>query len=85
MAGGFDWKDAGYAFALIFVLGILLIMLGPYVNEGFANQLQRCDLDNPCSGTLKCINGFCSKTDPLPLINKDPVEMLPEGGPAPYF
>lgn len=85
MAGGFDWKDAGYALALIFGLGIILIVLGPYVNEGFANQLQKCDLDNPCPGFLKCMNGFCSQTSPLPLINKEPVDILPAGGPAPYF
>ena len=77
-------KDLIYALILLGVLGALLVFFGKPISEGFADS-NRCDVDNPCSGHLKCINGFCATTDPVPLVEKEAVPLLPPGGPAPYF
>jgi hypothetical protein len=79
----FDLKDFACAMSLILVLGLILMFLGRPVSEGFSTGY--CDVDNPCASGLKCVNGFCAKTDPKPLVNPDPVPLLPPGGPAPYF
>jgi hypothetical protein len=76
-------KDLGYCLGLLFVLGLLLLFMGGPMCEGF--QSGRCDVDNPCDGHLKCINGFCAKTDPVGFVEKDEVPLLPPGSPAPYF
>jgi len=79
-------KDLGYCLILIFVLGMLLIFLGKPMCEGFSpNQAARCDVDSPCPGHLKCINGFCAKTEPVGVVERNEVELLPPGSPAPYF
>ncbi len=77
-------RDIGCALALIVFLGFLLLFLGKPVSEGFSDSM-RCGVDNPCPGHLKCINGFCAKTDSRPIREKDPVPLLPPGAPAPYF
>lgn len=76
-------KDLIYALILLGVLGALLLFFGKPISEGFTSP--RCDVDNPCSGHLKCINGFCAATEPIPLVEKEVVPLLPPGGPAPYF
>jgi hypothetical protein len=54
--------------------------------EGFSGgQAARCDVDSPCPGHLKCINGFCAKTEPVGVVERDEVPLLPSGSPAPYF
>jgi hypothetical protein len=78
-------KDLGYCLALIFVLGLLLIVIRGSISEGFESGPQRCDVDTPCDGHLKCINGFCAKTEPVGFVEKDEVPLLPPGSPAPYF
>ena len=78
-----DLKDLACALGLILLLGVILIFLRKPM-EGFTDTY-RCDLDNPCAPGLKCLNGFCAKTDPKPLVDTDPVPLLPPGGPAPYF
>ena len=79
-------KDLGYCLLLIFILGMLLVILGKPVSEGFASsQAPRCDLDLPCPGHLKCINGFCAKTEPVGVVERNEVPLLPPGSPAPYF
>jgi hypothetical protein len=79
-------KDLGYCLALIFVLGLLLVFLGRPMCEGFSSsQAPRCDLDSPCPGHLKCINGFCAKTEPVGVVERNEVPLLPPGSPAPYF
>jgi hypothetical protein len=76
-------KDLGYCLALIFALGVLLLFVSGPLCEGFESSI-RCDVDKPCDGHLKCINGFCAKTDPIgPQPNEVP--LLPPGSPAPYF
>ena len=82
-----DWKDIGYVLSLIFVLGLVLLLLRRQISEGFEGftDVIRCDLDSPCPGHLKCLNGFCAKTDPIPKVETNPVPLLPPGSPAPYF
>lgn len=80
-------KDLAYCLGLIFVLGFMLLVASGPLSEGFesGSQVQRCDVDSPCSGHLKCINGFCAKTEPVGFVEKDEVPLLPPGSPAPYF
>jgi hypothetical protein len=78
-------KDLGYCLALIFVLGLALIVLQNPLSEGFRSEPLRCDVDTPCSGHLKCINGFCAKTEPVGVVEHNEVPLLPPGSPAPYF
>ena len=79
-------KDLGYCLALIFILGLLLVFLGRPMCEGFTGgQAARCDVDMPCPGHLKCINGFCAKTEPVGVVERNEVPLLPPGSPAPYF
>jgi hypothetical protein len=80
-----DTKDIGCALALIAALGLLLVLLGKPISEGFGmSDVIQCDIYSPCPGFLKCINGFCAKTDPVPLTEREPVQVLPDGYPVPY-
>ena len=79
------FKDIGLALGLIFVLGLLLVVLRSPIAEGFLSGPSACGVDMPCGGHLKCINGFCAKTEKLDITEKAPVELLPPGAPAPYF
>ena len=83
MAKG-DITDIGYVLILIAVLGLLLVFLNKPLSEGFSGSI-RCDVDSPCSGHLKCINGFCAKTETVGITESNPVEVLPDGEPVPYF
>ena len=78
-----EYKDILCGLGVVVVLGLLLLLLGRPIAEGFSDN--RCDVQNPCPVGLKCLNGFCAKTDPLPVVETDPVPLLPAGGPAPYF
>jgi hypothetical protein len=78
-------KDLMYALILLGVLGALLLFFGKPLSEGFQSGPVACGVDNPCSGHLKCINGFCAATDPVPPTEKESVPLLPPAGPAPYF
>ena len=69
--------------ALFLFLGFLLYFFQSPLSEGFTSQ--RCDVDSPCSGHLKCINGFCAATTPVEVRESSPVPLLPPGSPAPYF
>jgi len=80
-----DLSDIVYALILIAVLGFLLVVLGRPFSEGFESGPLRCDLDSPCPGHLKCLNGFCAATEPVGVVESDPVPMLPGGAPLPYF
>ena len=79
-----DWKDIVYVLALIFVLGMILLLIRP-ISEGFTSGPIQCGIDSPCPGKLKCLNGFCADTMPLPKTEKEPVPLLAPGEPAPYF
>ena len=78
-------KDLGYCLLLIFVLGLLLVFLAKPMSEGFMSGPPRCDVDSPCPGHLKCVNGFCAKTEPVGVVEHNEVPMLSPGSPAPYF
>jgi len=79
-------RDLACALGLLFVLGLLLVIIQSPMAEGFTSSgAPRCGVNKPCPGHLKCVNGFCAKVDPIPLIDKEPVPLLPPGGPAPYF
>jgi hypothetical protein len=81
-----DWKDIGCALGVVFFLGLILTVIQyPMTSEGFQNSdVIRCDLYTPCPGHLKCINGFCARTEAVPIREKDPVILLPDGQPYPY-
>ena len=78
-------RDMACAFGLLLVLGLLLLFLQSPMAEGFLAGPPRCGVNQPCSGHLKCINGFCAKVDPIPLVDETPIPLLPPGSPAPYF
>jgi hypothetical protein len=81
-----DIKELTYILLLIGGLGLLLLLLGKPISEGFASGSNRCDVDNPCPGSLKCVNGFCADTNRVPMVQEEePVPLLPPGAPAPYF
>ena len=85
MARRLDMNDIACALGLIFVLGLILVILNKPLSEGFTSQgAIACNVNNPCSHPLKCINGFCAKTDPRALYEKEPVPVLPDGQPLPY-
>lgn len=80
-------KDIGCALALMLFLGFLLLILRKPISEGFYNSdAARCGVDlAPCSGTLKCINGFCADTEPKAAYEKDPVPLMPSGFTLPFY
>lgn len=81
-------KDLCLALGLIFVLGIILVFLRSPVAEGFysgGSAMNACGADMPCGGDLKCINGFCAKTDKVVVEEKEPVDMMAPGAPLPYY
>jgi len=82
-----DMSDIKYALFLLFGLGLLLVLLRGRIYEGFvSSDTIRCGVeDGPCPVDLKCINGFCAKTEPLPKKDKEPITLLEPGMPAPYF
>ena len=84
MAKPVDLYDIGCALGAILVLGLLLILLRKPLSEGFTGPAA-CGVDNPCSGHLKCVNGFCAKTDPVGVKEENPIPMLQPGSPFPYF
>jgi hypothetical protein len=86
MAVPVDMKELAMILGLIAGLGLLLMIYQRLsLSEGFASPT-RCGVDyGPCPFGQKCINGFCAVTEPCPVREKDPVPLLPEGGPAPYF
>jgi hypothetical protein len=84
MAAPVDLKEIGWVLLLVFALGLVVLYFRSGIEEGFMGGL-RCGVDMPpCDPGLKCINGFCAATDPKPVREKDPVPLLPSGGPAPY-
>lgn len=86
MAVALDLKEIGYVLLVILVLGAALLFFSRQLEEGFTGDMIRCGVDHaPCPGHLKCINGFCAKTDPVPVKEEEPVPLLPPGSPAPYF
>ena len=79
-----DYPDLFYSLLLLFVLGFVLLIIQRPMEEGFEAPA-KCGVDNPCSGFLKCINGFCAQTERVEIKESEPVPMLEPGSPAPYF
>lgn len=83
-----DWNDVKGALVLIFVLGLLLVLLGKPLSEGFSTSSDAiaCGVDKaPCPGLLKCVNGFCAITEPKRAYEETPVPLLPDGVALPYY
>lgn len=84
-----EMKDIGQVLILMLILGLLLVFLRKPLSEGFASGgSARCGVDlGPCDAGLKCINGFCAKTEPKAAYDKEPVPLAPQGvlSPLPYF
>ena len=82
-----EMKDIGCALALMFVLGLLLLILRKPIAEGFTDGgASRCGVDMaPCNSGLKCVNGFCAQTEPRAAYEKNPVPLLPQGYSVPYM
>ena len=81
-----DLKELGTVLLIIAGLGLALMIYQRWtLSEGFAAPT-RCGVDyGPCPFGQKCMNGFCGITEPTPIREKDPVPLLPDAGPAPYF
>ena len=80
-------SDFTVAMILLGVLGVLLIVFQQPVMERFTNPSNptRCGVDQPpCEHPLKCINGFCRKSTPVPREDSDPVPLLRSPDDAPY-
>ena len=81
--------DIIYTLLLIFVLGLSLVIVhGLSVNDRFTSTgAIHCGVNNPCALGLKCINGFCAKTERLRAYENDAdnqAESSP-GSPAPFL
>lgn len=79
--------DMIYALLLIFVLGLALLVLQGFYSGPWAHGPIHCGVDAPCAVGLKCINGFCAKTERLRVYEKDAdnqAESSP-GSPAPFL
>lgn len=73
------------AMALVLLVADRLIRIQPYiqkvhvVTEPFQQaprESRRCGLGmEPCNG--KCANGYCISTEPAPLVEKNPLPVLP--------
>ena len=72
---------------LIFGLGLVLVLLNGrlrWTMEGFDNPIP-CNADSPCDVGLKCINGFCAKTERLRMYEKDADNEAESSGPMPLY
>jgi hypothetical protein len=73
---------------LLLVLGVALVLLGGHMSfsgplswiEGFSDAVP-CGVNNPCDLGLKCINGFCAKTERLRVYEKDADNQAESSGP----
>ena len=79
---------------LLLVLGLVVHLLGfsAYPNrfgdmswamswvEGFSDAIP-CGVNAPCDVGLKCINGFCAKTERLRVYEKDAENEAESSGP----
>jgi hypothetical protein len=52
--------------------------------EGFDNPVS-CGVNAPCAVGLKCINGFCAKTERLRMYEKDANNQAESSGPMPLY
>ena len=80
-------KDMTKTLILIMSLGLLLVLINGYFKgsiESFTDAVQ-CGANMPCDVGLKCINGFCAKTERLRMYDKDADnEAESRGSPLPF-
>lgn len=80
-------KDLTSTLLLILGLGLVLILLNGRMRwavEGFSDDSSvPCGIDTPCDLGLKCINGFCAKTERLRTYEKDADNQAESSGPMP--
>ena len=72
---------------LILGLGLTLVLLNGrlrWTMEGFDNPVS-CGVNAPCAVGLKCINGFCAKTERLRMYEKDANNQAESSGPMPLY
>lgn len=74
-------RDLIQALVLILVLGLAVLALRRASDEGFmSGGATPCGANlAPCSGNLKCVNGFCARTEPMRAYERAPVPILPDG------
>ena len=68
-------SDLTSTLLLIFSLGLLLVLINgrlrPTLESFTAGDAIPCGVNKPCDLGLKCINGFCAKTERLPVYEKE--------------
>ena len=78
--------DVTSTLLLILGLGLVLVLLTGRMRwavEGFTDEAVPCGVNNPCDIGLKCINGFCAKTERLRTYEKDADNQAESSGPMP--
>lgn len=70
---------------LILGLGLVLVLLGGRMSwvEGFSDEAIPCGVNTPCDVGLKCINGFCAKTERIVTHENDADNQTESSGPMP--
>jgi hypothetical protein len=89
-----DVRDIANTLCLILGLGLILAVWSgrAKVNsfgrlssvEGFDDAIP-CGVNNPCEVGLKCINGFCAKTERLRTYEKDADNQAESSGPMSLY
>jgi len=68
-------SDLTSTLLLIFSLGLLLVLINgrlrPTLESFTGGEAIPCGVDTPCDVGLKCINGFCAKTERLRVYEKE--------------
>jgi hypothetical protein len=73
---------------LILGLGLILVLLNGRMRwaiEGFSDDAIPCGVNTPCDLGLKCINGFCAKTERLMTYEKGAENQAESFGPMPLY
>jgi hypothetical protein len=74
-------RDLVNTLLLILVLGLILVFAHSRLNimESFTDAVQ-CGVNVPCDVGLKCINGFCAKTERLRMYEQDTEDQAESSG-----
>jgi hypothetical protein len=81
--------DIQLVITALLIFGLVLVILKSRVVENFTTAAApnsnpiACGVDlAPCPHPLKCINGYCKRSEPIQREDPNPVQLLPE--PNPY-
>jgi len=80
-------NDLTSTLMLIAILGLILVLINGrlrWTMEGFDDAVA-CGVNKPCSVGLKCINGFCAKTERLRMYETDSNAETQSSGPSLYI